>query len=44
MENSGKVNNKTVNQELNSDVTFFLRGFHRPEMEFRHELTNENRE
>jgi hypothetical protein len=44
MENSGKVNNQTANQKLNGDVTFVLRCFHRPEMEFRHDLTNENRE
>jgi hypothetical protein len=44
MENSGKVNNSTANQEWNGDVTFVLRYFHRPEMEFRHDLTNENRE
>jgi hypothetical protein len=44
MENSGKVNNKTANQELNGDVTFDARCFHRPEMDFRHYLTNENPE
>jgi hypothetical protein len=44
MENFGKVNNKIANQKVNSDVTFVLRCFHRSEMEFRHSLTNENRE
>jgi hypothetical protein len=44
MENSRKVKNLTANEELISDVTFFLRCFNPPEMEFRHSLTNEIRE
>jgi hypothetical protein len=44
MENSGKVNNKTANQKSNGDVTFVPRCLHRPEMDFRHDLTYENRE
>jgi hypothetical protein len=44
MENSSKVNNITANQKLIGDVTFDVRCFHRPEMEVRHSLTNENRE
>jgi hypothetical protein len=39
MENSCEVNYKTANQKLNGDVTFVLRCFQRPEMEFRHSLT-----
>jgi hypothetical protein len=41
MENFGKVDNLTANQKLNGDVTFDVRCFHRPEIEFRHYLTNE---
>jgi hypothetical protein len=44
MENSGKVKNQTANQKLKGDVTFVLRCLHRLEMEFRHSVTNENRE
>jgi hypothetical protein len=45
MENSGKLNNLTANQKLNGDdATFVLRCFHQPEMDFRHSLTNDNRD
>jgi hypothetical protein len=44
MENSSTVNDYTTNQKLNGTVTFVLRCFHPPEMEFRHDLRNENRE
>jgi hypothetical protein len=44
MEKSGKVDNQIANQELNGDVTFDVRCCHRPEMEFRQDLTNQNRE